>query len=90
MLQRCGSQLGLAYQIQDDVLDVTASSAMLGKTAGKDVAAQKSTYVQLMGLDAARARALALLDEAAETLHPLDDQAAPLRALLATFRRRQH
>jgi farnesyl diphosphate synthase len=55
---------GLAFQVIDDVLDVASSSATLGKTAGKDAAQRKPTYVSLLGLDAARAKALALADEA--------------------------
>jgi farnesyl diphosphate synthase len=47
-----GAALGLAFQVVDDILDVTADSATLGKTAGKDAAADKPTYVSLLGLDA--------------------------------------
>lgn len=61
---RFGDALGLAYQIADDVLDVTATSAQLGKTAGKDVALAKSTYPLVLGVEGARARARALVDEA--------------------------
>jgi len=63
-----GDALGLAYQIADDVLDVTATSDQLGKTAGKDVALAKSTYPLVMGIDAARGRATALVDEACGAL----------------------
>ena len=59
-----GDTLGLAYQIADDVLDVTATSDQLGKTAGKDVTLSKSTYPQVMGIDEARRRAAALVNEA--------------------------
>jgi geranylgeranyl pyrophosphate synthase len=59
-----GDALGLAYQIADDVLDVTATSDQLGKTAGKDVALAKSTYPLVMGIDEARRRAEALVNEA--------------------------
>jgi geranylgeranyl pyrophosphate synthase len=65
---RFGDALGLAYQIADDVLDVTATSDQLGKTAGKDVALSKSTYPLVMGIDAARQRATSLVDEACGAL----------------------
>ncbi len=56
-LRRFGADIGLAFQVADDVLDVTGTSADLGKTAGKDVATAKSTYVRLLGIDGARAEA---------------------------------
>ncbi len=79
-----GAALGLAFQVVDDVLDVTADSATLGKTAGKDAAADKPTFVALMGLDAAQAYADRVLDQAhaalrrsglphTDTLHALAD-----------------
>jgi len=85
-----GRALGLAYQIQDDILDVTASSETLGKTAGKDLRAAKSTYVQLMGLAAAQAKADTLLANALQQLEGLGSAAAPLRELTAQIGRRQH
>ncbi len=63
-LERYGAALGLAFQVVDDILDVTADSATLGKTAGKDAANDKPTYVSLLGLDRSRVYAQALLDEA--------------------------
>ena len=85
-LQRFGEALGLAFQVVDDVLDVTADSATLGKTAGKDEAADKPTYVALMGLDAAKAYADSLAAQAmqalAETGLP-EARLAALRALTA-------
>ncbi len=60
ILERYAEAIGLAFQIQDDILDVTSDAAALGKTAGKDQRDRKSTYVTLLGLDAARRR----LDEA--------------------------
>jgi farnesyl diphosphate synthase len=63
-LQRYGQALGLAFQVIDDVLDVTADSATLGKTAGKDAAADKPTFVSLMGLAPARQYAFDLLAQA--------------------------
>ena len=85
-LQRFGEALGLAFQVVDDVLDVTADSATLGKTAGKDEAADKPTYVALMGLDAAKAYADALAAQAVQALADTglpDDRLAALRALTA-------
>ncbi len=61
-------RLGLAFQVVDDILDVTADSATLGKTAGKDAANDKPTYVSLLGLDGSRALARSLLDEALSAL----------------------
>lgn len=63
-LAQYGAAIGLAFQVVDDVLDVTQDSATLGKTAGKDAASDKPTYVSLMGLDAARDHAEALRAEA--------------------------
>ena len=85
-LQRFGEALGLAFQVVDDVLDVTADSATLGKTAGKDEAADKPTYVALMWLDAAKAYADALATQAMQALADTglpDDRLAALRALTA-------
>jgi len=63
-LARYGAAIGLAFQVVDDVLDVTQDSATLGKTAGKDAAQDKPTYVSLLGLEGARAHADALLAQA--------------------------
>lgn len=62
-LDRFGAAIGLAFQIADDLLDVTATSEALGKTAGKDVATRKGTYPALLGIDGARERASALIEE---------------------------
>ena len=85
-LKRFGEALGLAFQVVDDVLDVTADSATLGKTAGKDEAADKPTYVALMGLDAAKAYADSLAAQAMQALADTglpEARLAPLRALTA-------
>ena len=63
-----GSAVGLAFQIADDVLDVTSTTAQLGKTAGRDQALRKSTYPSLLGVDGATARAAALVEEACSAL----------------------
>jgi geranylgeranyl pyrophosphate synthase len=67
-LARYGSELGLAFQIIDDVLDVTATTEALGKTAGRDAALRKSTYPALLGVDGAMERADALIDEGCAAL----------------------
>jgi farnesyl diphosphate synthase len=79
-----GEDLGLAFQVADDVLDATADSATLGKTAGKDAAQGKWTYVAVHGLDAARAEARRLADAAIGHLDRLDG-GAPVLAALARF-----
>ena len=68
-LQAYGAALGLAFQVVDDILDVTADSATLGKTAGKDAAHDKPTYVSLMGLPQAQAYARNLREQAHAALH---------------------
>jgi farnesyl diphosphate synthase/geranylgeranyl diphosphate synthase type II len=65
---RYGRAIGLAFQIADDVLDVTATTDQLGKTAGRDLDLRKSTYPALLGVDGARARAIGLVDDAVATL----------------------
>jgi geranylgeranyl pyrophosphate synthase len=60
--------IGLAFQIADDVLDVTATTDQLGKTAGRDIALQKSTYPALLGVDGARTRAAQLAADACAAL----------------------
>ncbi len=73
--------IGLAFQIIDDILDVTSSSEVLGKTAGKDLIADKTTYPKLLGIDESRKRASELIDRAKSVLHPWKENAAPLLAL---------
>ena len=57
-LRRYGEEIGLAFQVADDVLDATGTSEELGKPAGRDAALAKSTYVSVLGVDAARAEAV--------------------------------
>jgi farnesyl diphosphate synthase len=78
-LDRYGKCIGLAFQIQDDVLDIEGSTAKLGKTAGKDEASHKSTYPALMGLRAAKERAADLFDQARVALDGFGDAAQALR-----------
>lgn len=80
-LHQFSRNIGLAFQVMDDVLDVTASSETLGKTAGKDITAEKSTYVACMGVDDARDYANKLLDEALALLTPFGKEADSLSAL---------
>jgi farnesyl diphosphate synthase len=71
--------IGLAFQVVDDVLDATADSATLGKTAGKDAADNKPTYVSILGLDASRALAEKLRADAHRALEKFGEQARHLR-----------
>ena len=80
-LRRYAEAVGLAFQVQDDILDVESDTATLGKTQGKDQAHDKPTYPALLGLDAAKAYALALRDQALAALEGFGDNAEPLRAL---------
>ncbi len=79
--ERYGSAVGLAFQIADDVLDVTSTTDELGKTAGRDIALGKSTYPALMGLDAARERADALCGDACRALQDAGIISPQLEAL---------
>jgi farnesyl diphosphate synthase len=73
--------IGLAFQVVDDVLDATEDSATLGKTAGKDAAANKPTYVSILGLAPSKALAEQLRRQAHEALAPFGEQALRLREL---------
>ena len=74
-------KIGLAFQVADDILDCTASSEELGKTAGKDEMVDKATYVRLLGLEGAKAEAQKLTDEAKECLSEWGEEADGLRAI---------
>ncbi len=80
-LDRFAKRAGLLFQVVDDILDCTASTTTLGKTAGKDEAAEKPTYVSLLGLDAARAYADQLRSDALAALAPFGKRAARLTEL---------
>ena len=90
-LERFGDAIGLAFQVVDDILDCTADSTQLGKTAGKDEAQDKPTYVRLMGLDGARGYADELLARAREALQDGGwGLSGPLSALADLVVVRQH
>src|SRR3989440_4962510 len=80
-LRDFGRSIGLAFQIVDDVLDVTQSSEQLGKTAGKDVASEKATYPALFGLEESRRKAAILLDSANRALERFGASANVLTGL---------
>jgi geranylgeranyl diphosphate synthase type II len=80
-LRTFGQQIGLAFQIVDDVLDVTQTSEQLGKTAGKDTAAEKTTYPSLFGIDESLKKADALVASAFAQLEPFGAQADTLKEL---------
>ncbi|PQP02807.1 (2E,6E)-farnesyl diphosphate synthase [Pseudomonas frederiksbergensis] len=80
-LQSYAQAIGLAFQVQDDILDVESDTATLGKRQGADIARDKPTYPALLGLDAAKAYALELRDQALHALRPFDAAAEPLRDL---------
>jgi geranylgeranyl diphosphate synthase type II len=82
-LRDFGMNIGLAFQIVDDVLDVTQTSEQLGKTAGKDTATEKSTYPSLFGIDASLKKADELIHKANTALDSFGDRAANLREIAA-------
>ena len=81
--------IGLAFQVTDDILDVTGDSESLGKTAGKDIKAEKSTYVSALGLAGAKEEAERLLNAALEAIDSFGERAEPLRALARQMVHRQ-
>ena len=80
-LARFGDAIGLAFQVVDDILDATEGAEKLGKTAGKDAAAGKATYVRLLGLDRARETAGRLLRDAEAAIAPFGERGAVLNGL---------
>jgi len=80
-LDRFAEALGLAFQVRDDLLDIEGDSAVMGKTAGKDLAQDKATFPALLGIDASRARLDALRAEMGEALAPFGQRTADLAAL---------
>jgi geranylgeranyl diphosphate synthase, type II len=80
-LRQFGQAIGLAFQIIDDVLDVTQTSEQLGKTAGKDIASEKATYPALFGLEESRKKARALLEDAYRAVQNLGASGETLKGL---------
>jgi geranylgeranyl diphosphate synthase type II len=80
-LQVYAQAIGLAFQVQDDILDIESDTATLGKRQGADVARDKPTYPALLGMEAAKAYALELRDQALHALRRFDATAEPLRDL---------
>ncbi len=89
-LSRYAQRIGLAFQIVDDVLDITSTAETLGKTVGKDVAAQKATYPSLWGLEASQRKAQQLVSEANAELAGFDHRALPLMAIANYITARTH
>jgi len=89
-LDRYAAAVGLAFQVRDDILDVEGESAVIGKTAGKDAAAEKPTFPSIIGLDASRARLSELTTIALQAIAPLGDRAALLEELAHYAAGRSH
>lgn len=80
-LEQYSQHMGLAFQVVDDILDATADTQTLGKTAGKDALQEKSTYVSLLGLEEAKALVTTLHAQSLELLAGFDSKADPLRGI---------
>jgi geranylgeranyl diphosphate synthase type II len=89
-LTRYSQNIGLAFQIIDDILDITATQEQLGKTAGKDLKANKITYPSLWGIEESRAKADQLVAQACTELAPFGDKAIPLQAIAHFITSRNH
>lgn len=89
-LTKFGHALGLAFQVIDDILDVTQSTEVLGKTAGKDEAVEKSTYPAILGLDASRKEAARLTKAAMEALEPFGKKGVRLREIAEYLLQREY
>ncbi|WP_367871175.1 polyprenyl synthetase family protein [Luteolibacter sp. Populi] len=85
-----GHALGLAFQVIDDILDVTQSTEVLGKTAGKDAAVEKATYPSILGLEKSRKEAAKLTKEAMDALAPFGKKAQRLREIAEYLLKREY
>ncbi len=89
-LSKYAQNIGLAFQIVDDILDITSTQEELGKTAGKDLQAQKATFPSVWGLEESKAQAKQLVEAAITQLTPFGEKAEPLRALANFITTRKH
>jgi geranylgeranyl diphosphate synthase type II len=89
-MSRYAQNIGLAFQIVDDILDITATQEELGKTAGKDIQAQKATYPRLWGLEESKVQAQQLIDAAKGELAIFGEKANPLIAIADFITTRTH
>ena len=89
-LSRYAKNIGLAFQIVDDILDITATKEQLGKTAGKDLQAQKATYPSIWGLEKSKSQAKQLVEEAIDSLSNYGEKAQPLQAIATFITARKH
>ena len=89
-LKEYSQVIGLAFQVQDDILDVTSDTQTLGKTQGADVANNKPTYVSLLGLDGAQHKAKQLHEQALSVLQPLGSSASRLQDIADYIIARRH
>jgi len=89
-LDTYGRAIGLAFQVQDDILDVTSDTAILGKQQGADQALNKPTYTALLGLEGAKEKAQQLHTQAINALAIFDDNADQLRAVADYIVSRNH
>ena len=89
-LDRYGRAIGLAFQVKDDLLDIEATTAELGKPQGSDLARNKSTYPALLGMEPARQYCNTLYQQALDSLKPFADQGAELSSLATFIIERNH
>lgn len=89
-LSRYGAHIGLAFQIIDDILDITGDAQKLGKDVGSDLNKDKATYPALFGLEESKKKAESLVDEALECLEEFDERADPLREIARFFVQRTY